>query len=65
MLALLSLAPSHRDRHTVTTTLPRRGYGVFDASMHITTGFPIVQIPTLRYADSCPPLCLHPPALLC
>jgi hypothetical protein len=55
-LALLSLAPGQRDRHTVTTTLPDRGYGVCDTFMHTTTRFPIVQILMLRYADSWPPL---------
>jgi hypothetical protein len=33
-LALRSLALGQCDRHTMTTTLPRRGYGVCDASMH-------------------------------
>jgi hypothetical protein len=44
------------DHYSVTTTLPRQGYGVCDASMHTTAGFSIVQISMLRYANSWPPL---------
>jgi hypothetical protein len=55
-LALLAIAPGPPDHYSVTTTLPRRGYGVCDASMHTTAGFSIVQIPMLRYTDNWPPL---------